>query len=139
MRNAVIPLNGKLGMYNMDNKFKNKKLLYFVIIFLIIGAAYIYIAQKFGNERNKRLFIQFDTTNIHGVINNVGIRYHGSYFKIIGNKNDFVFFPNTGKLNGFNIFDQLAQKGDSIIKPAYSDTLVLIKNNKKYLYTFGKF
>ena len=123
----------------MDNKFKNKKLLYFVIIFLIIGAAYIYIAQKLGGEREKRFFIQFNTTNIHGVINEVGTGYYGVVFKIKGMKEKFVFYPYNGKLNENNIFDQFAEKGDSVIKQKYSDTLILIKNNKKYLYTFQKF
>lgn len=121
-----------------DDKMKWKNWIYIGITIFLIFVINVYIAQKSGGERNKRFFIQFDTTNINGIINEVGIRYHGSYFKVIGIKNDFVFFPNTGKLNEFKIFDQFAKKGDTVIKYSYSDTLMLLKNGKQYLYTFEK-
>jgi len=36
------------------------------------------------------------------------------------------------------IFLEFAKKGDSVFKPAYSDTLILVKEGKQYFYTFQK-
>lgn len=122
------------------SKVKRRNWVYAMIfIILIIGITYSYIAQKFGGEREEGFFIQFDTTNIHGVIKDVGIGYHGAVFKIKGMNKEFVFYPYTGKINEYKIFDHIAKEGDTIIKPPYSDTLTLLKNGKEYLYTFDKF
>ncbi|MCG8387833.1 MAG: hypothetical protein MJA30_19935 [Cytophagales bacterium] len=60
----------------------------------------------------------------------------GSKFCIENQK--FYFHPYTSELNRNKIFEYLAESGDSIYKPAYSDTLILIKEGKEYRYTFAK-
>lgn len=112
---------------------------YFWIAFLIFVIVYIIVAQNFGSKRTIRRFEYFYTTNISGVLEYARAGSYGSVFKVQGIENEFVFYPNTGKLNRKKIFYHIAKKGDLIYKPAYSDTLKLIKNGKIYLYTFKKF
>lgn len=64
---------------------------------------------------------------------------HSDAFKIEGVKEEFIFYSYTSKLSDNKIFNYICEKGDSIIKLKYSDTLKLIRNNGKvYLYTFKK-
>ena len=58
-------------------------------------------------------------------------------FKLNTSSKEFVFDP---KVRGENDFDVLAKKEDSIIKPAFSDTVVLKKKNNAgiYQFTFSK-
>ncbi len=109
------------------------------VIFLVIAFFYFYFAEKIDNTLTKKAYIDFDTTNIYGVIKEVRIGYQGSVFKVDKLNKKFVFYPHTSELNQFKIFDQFAKNGDTVIKPKFCDTLKLIKNGKQYLYTFQKF
>jgi hypothetical protein len=51
----------------------------------------------------------------------------------------FKLGEDTSELNENEKFNIVAKKGDIVIKPAYSDTLRLIKTDKVFLYTFQKF
>ena len=90
------------------------------------------------NTRGRRLFQLFDTTEIAGIVEYVGIKHHGNSLKINSLNEEFVFYPFTGPLNDYNIFDHKAKKGDSVYKAKYSDFLKLISNGKLYVYTFKR-
>lgn len=106
-----------------------------VLLFLIIFFA---VREKYESNRFKNNFIDFDTTNIIGELEYVALASHGVVFRIKGNSKMFIFYPRTSELNKNRIFDHLAEKGDTIIKGKFSDTLKLIKNRNKYLYTFDQ-
>ena len=78
--------------------------------------------------------------DIVGVIQRVQITLKQSGITLKGSNQEFVFSPITDKkLNGGNIFIDFAEKGDSVIKKANSDTLILIKSGKRYYYMFRKY
>jgi hypothetical protein len=97
------------------------------------------LAQTIATKQGRQDFLRFDTTDIKGELTYLLIRHKGVEFKIKGDEDSFTFYPYTGELNEFNIFDHIAKKGNIIIKPIHADTLRLIKNGKVYRYTFQKF
>lgn len=122
------------------NNLRMKKSLHiWIAIFVIIAIIYIFAAQKIGGNRELQFFVRFDTTDIQGKIDYAKIGHYGSVFKIEGIEEEFIFYPFTSELNSGNIFYNIAEKGDVVVKQAHSDTLRLMKNDKVYLYTFQKF
>jgi len=117
----------------------SKKKIILIVIFGIIAVSYILTANYFGERRTKKDSLKFDNSEIDGVIKDVYIKHHGVGFKIVGGDEEFIFHPNTSKLNDNKIFDHLARSGDRVFKSQNSDTLLLIKNDKKYKYTFQRF
>lgn len=82
----------------------------------------------------------FYETTITGTLTNIGTLYHGTSVTVNNSAEKFLFYPYADKrLNDGKVFDNLAEKGDSIIKIAYSDSLILIKRGKKYFYKFEKY
>lgn len=115
------------------------KTVYFrIVIVFIVVLIYLFTAQFIGGNREEQFFMRFDTTNINGKLEYSKIGYHGSVFKIEGIEKEFVFFPYTNELNDNKIFYNIADKGDSIIKEAHSDVLMVKKNGKVYQYKFRK-
>lgn len=113
------------------------KLKYYIFILIFMGI-YIFVANLPYFDNSKKYIIEFDTTNINGIIEYADYGYHGETFKIKKIDKEFLFYPSAGKLSGNKTFVQLAEKGDSVYKPKFADTLVLIKNKRKYLFTFKK-
>lgn len=113
----------------------------FIGIIIFIGVLiYLFIAQKVGKDREGQFFTRFDNANINGKLEYAKIGYHGSVFKIEGIEKEFVFYPYTNnELNDNKLFNNVAEKGDFIIKERHSDTLKLMKKNRAYLYKFRKF
>lgn len=88
-------------------------------------------------KKGKKEFKEFYTTTITGMISCVpNGSTAGTYFCVDGNR--YNFHPYTADINENKIFSRFAAVGDSIYKPAYADTLVLVKNGKKYMYIFSK-
>lgn len=114
-------------------------LLFALLIFICLVPVAIW------NQRNERRrgfqhFKKFNKANIEGVLLYVKLAYKGIAFRITGDTEEYVFYPYTNKeLNNSSIFGYTATIGDSVIKPAYSDTLKLIKGNEVLKYTFAKF
>jgi hypothetical protein len=112
---------------------------YFIIIIIaIIACIYILIGGKYTKNKDNEHFTQFNSDNINGEIEYVDFAYHGIQVKIKGYKLPYVFYPRHD-LHENKRFDDIAAPGDVIIKPAYSDTLKLIKKDKVLLFTFRKF
>lgn len=95
--------------------------------------------QKQSRERGKSHFEAFYSAEIDSQIESVRIAYKGTGMKLVDGRT-FVFYPFTDKnLNKGNIFNHTAEKGDLVLKDANSDTLYLIKRNKRLAYTFQRF
>jgi len=117
---------------------KKVKVIASTIIVLIVLIVFFSVRKKYEDNRWKNEFIHFDTTYINGEIEYVALASHAVVFKIKGNTSKYIFSPNTNELNEKRIFYHLAEKGDTIIKGKFSDTLKLIINGDEYLYTFDQ-
>jgi hypothetical protein len=117
---------------------KKVKVIISTGIVLSILIILLYVGPKYESHRFKNNFIDFDTTDIIGEIEYVSLASHSVVFRIKGNSKMFIFYPRTSELNKNRIFDHLVEKGDTIIKGKFSDTLRLIKNGDEYLYTFDQ-
>lgn len=113
------------------------KMRYFVIGLAICIVLFAVWNQYRAKQRGIEQFRKFNEANIDGVIRKVESAYKGVLFEIEGSGETFVFFPRTDKkLNESQIFVYTAKEGDRIVKPAYSDTLRLIKGTKVLKYEF---
>lgn len=115
---------------------KKKIVISFALAILVV--LYIFFAIRHARVVGNRLFIQFNSSNLNDEIENVQIVDKGVGITLKNNNEEFVFFPITGPLNNYQIFNHIAEKGDTVFKPAYSDTLKLIKHDSILLYTFTK-
>ncbi|WP_339750586.1 hypothetical protein [Algoriphagus aquimarinus] len=112
------------------------KLMLLFFLFLIAIGVWMQIQAK---EKGKKHFEEFNLADINTQIQSVRIAYKGTEMKLI-DRRDFVFYPITDEyLNDGNIFSYTAAKGDYVQKSAFSDTLFLIKEDKKFAYLFVKF
>lgn len=116
-----------------------KRNILIIAIITIIAIGYLLIAQISGGRRENKHFHDFFSSTINGHIEYTKGGYYGSVFKIMEKGTEYVFYPYTGAINENNIFHYFAEEGDSVYKPALSDTLQLMKNGKVYKYTFQKF
>lgn len=114
-----------------------KKMIY-IIAFIIIAILYIFFSSIYMRKRGKEAYNYFNTSYINGKIEYIDIKYHGSNFKIVGVDKDFVFYPHETENTKGIAFQNFSKSGDVVLKQAYSDTLILIKNRVHYYYTFEK-
>src|SRR5690554_5587887 len=116
---------------------KNVKSVWVFGIFIFILIA-IWMQIK-TNERAKKDYEKFYSANIDSHIKSVKIANHGSMIMLIGGES-YIFYPYTDvNLNDRNKFNYTAKMGDRVIKPSYSDTLLLITSKGNLKYTFKKF
>lgn len=107
------------------------------LLLLIVGG--ILAGFLYQNNKYKKEFDIFYSSYISGKIIKIDKYSRGSNFVLENNPRKFSFYPYVDEhLNNNEIFQYLATPGDSIYKPAYSDTLLLIRGNRIYSYTFQK-
>lgn len=104
------------------------KYLIIVVLFVI---TYIISAELIFLKREKEL----NESHIRGIIEYLYSSRDGIKFRIENDPKGYRFYPKSCKQSEKYFYD-IAEIGDSVIKPSFSDTLILIKNKKKYLYTF---
>ena len=115
------------------------KKMFLIGFFLILGILFIVYLSIYQDQRANIHFETFCSAEIDSQIESVRIAYKGTGMKLSDGR-EFVFYPYTDQnLNEGNIFNYTAEKEDKVVKKAYSDTLYLIKNDKKLAYTFKKF
>jgi hypothetical protein len=118
------------------------KKYYWIIIMVMafIPSRMIYDYYMSSAIRNR--FIILDTLNISGTIVKSSYYNGGSTFKL-NIRNETIYFPDLLVLkkqipDGKWLYD-IAEKGDSIYKAAFSDTLFLYKQNgKNYFFVFDR-
>jgi len=111
-----------------------------ILFFSVFFISLIVFQQKHTKSRAIKHFDMFDNSNIDGILNEVKISHKGVGFKLEDNIQKYVFYPHVNKeLNKSIIFNLFAKNGDRVIKKPYSDTLILIKNNKHLNFTFDEF
>ncbi|PVV56430.1 hypothetical protein [Chryseobacterium sp. HMWF035] len=113
-----------------------KKILFFgIVIFMLF--LFNYFMENRMDKIHADRFNDFNRSDLNGIILDFSTNRRDTEIKL---DNDTVnFFPVTSSLNNNNIFGFTAKKGDSIIKNAFNDTLILKKSNGKiFKYTFLK-
>ena len=116
---------------------QNKTKIVFLTVALVLMIVLSYWMRQVKVQEHTVKLRKFDSTAIMGRIKYHSISAGYVYLKIHGYKDTkFQFRPITSELNENTIFFHIVEKGDSIYKPKFSDTLELIKNGKKYKYTF---
>ncbi|RLZ12379.1 hypothetical protein EAH69_02405 [Faecalibacter macacae] len=117
----------------MKNRFK---IIFFAL--LIICPLIIWIQIR-NRQAGKKEFELFYSTSIYSKLKSITAGTNGTRITLVNNRN-FVFSPYSDeKLNKGNIFDHIAKEGDIVIKKAYSDSLILINENDKFIFMFNKF
>jgi hypothetical protein len=116
---------------------KGKTIL--ITLAIIGGIVYLYVGMRYSSKLGLKNFRHFYSSDVTGIIEDVGIKNKCSFVVLKGSDEQYLFSPNTGELNDFEIFELFAKEGDSVYKPPYSDTLKLITSDREYLYTFDKF
>jgi len=116
---------------------QNKTKIVFLTVALVLMIVLSYWMRQVKVQEHTVKLRKFDSTAIMGRIKYHSISAGYVYLKIHGYKDTkFQFRPITSELNENTIFFHIVEKGDSIYKPKFSDTLELIKDGKKYKYTF---
>ena len=104
---------------------------------MILGCTVLlfFILNFFAKRDEIDKYNNFNSATIKGKLTSVTLG-KGASVIVVGNR-EFIFWPFNA--NNHIDFPYLAKKGDSVYKPAKSDTLKLFHNGKMYLYTFQKF
>jgi hypothetical protein len=90
-------------------------------------------------ERRKNIKIQFDNFNSGNLIGKISYLYTSSgavRVRLSDADESYLFVPLMIPLNDYAHFDSVAQIEDSVYKPAFADTLILIKVVTKKIYKF---
>ena len=125
-------------MYKFSNLQKKEVPLFIaVLVAIVLGVIYDHWAGIYATKQGDDDFKNFNSSEIKGVLVDVGTAHHMTGFKVNTSSKEFIFDP---KVRGENDFYVLAKKEDSIIKPAFSDTVLLKKKNNGGVYpiTFRK-
>lgn len=98
---------------------------------------YLYLGGRYTERVAQDNFRAFDAAQVRGVLAKVDTRNHGVGIVLREHPGWLVFYPLTDeRLNRGKHFHLWAEPGDSILKPAHSDTLRLKKGNRVYRYPF---
>ena len=90
-------------------------------------------------ERCKNIKILFNDFNSGNLIGKISYLYTSSgavRFRLSDADESYLFIPLMTPLNDYAHFDSVAQIEDSVYKPAFADTLILIKVVTKKIYKF---
>jgi len=110
---------------------KNFKFLaYYILPVLIVMSIF---SQIYVKKRGRINFEKFNNANIKDILSKDPVTWNKGGIKITIKQEEYVIFPGGYK----NLFEYTAEKGDSIIKPAKKDTIILKKpNGSVYKYSF---
>jgi hypothetical protein len=113
-------------------KISRKQLIIIISLVLFYGGFSIIQITFMRNSYYTRYY-NFYSTNVKGVIKRVEAENSGTFMDM-QNKIEYSFLAKDP-----DYFIKIAARGDSAIKPAFSDTLTIItKEGKKHFITFYK-
>jgi hypothetical protein len=89
----------------------------------------------------KKIKIQFEVFNSSNLSGRISYLYGsqgGVRFQLNGTAETYLFIPRMTPRNGYADFAMVAETEDSVYKPAFADTLILIKviTKKRFKFTF---
>jgi hypothetical protein len=108
------------------------------ITFFLVAMLVMTLLRHFvGTPSIQKQYVFFYKKDIqNGVLTYIYGSNGGTRFKIDGEEDVFTFFPD---FVNYNVsFENVAEIGDTVVKPSKSDTLILIHHRKQYRFTFEK-
>ena len=117
---------------------KNWARLWVIVVLLtIVLPFWLYSVHK-AERIWKIQFDVFNSSNLCGRISYLDGTHGGVKFQLNGAAETYLFIPRMTAMNGYVYFGRFAETEDSVYKPAFADTLILIKviTKKKYKFTF---
>lgn len=114
------------------------KFLYFLIAVLVVVMVVILATHDISKVENPH-FTKFYNTALDGRLASV-YASRETYIRVGASREEYAFYPRSNdSLDDGNYFPRFAEVGDSVRKPARSDTLYLLKNGRTYKYLFSLF
>lgn len=114
--------------------------LKYILLVILLASVTFYIMGSRKTTYAKRLAQEYTTLNkahIKGVVEKTGVALGIYFFKVTNNSHKFIINPDVNE-NG-QYFITFVDEGDSIIKPAYSQQLIVKKKNSIVYYNFEKY
>ncbi len=107
------------------------KYIFTILVILILLLLFYGIP---GTDKNiKEAFLKFDSAELNGKLESIEIKYHRDCIKLTDSDEEYIF-SSYPLHEGNKSFAVLAKKGDTITKRPKSDTLLLTKEGKGYLF-----
>jgi hypothetical protein len=108
-----------------------------ILIGTTVLLTFAVIGQIYTKTKGRIEFEKFNDSEISGVIETkVDASVSGTHFQV--KRQRYKFHPFTADINSNSIFSYTAEVGDSVFKKKGGDTLILIKAERTYKYTFSK-
>jgi len=115
-------------------KTKSKKLIPFIVIIGLFSIwIFMILIEGNVNKRRSEKYIKIEhITSLNGTVSEVKIIKGYSYLKIRDTL--LVVYPSLNYNYKKEYFSDIVKKGDEIVKSAGSDTIILIQDDKKYIF-----
>lgn len=111
-----------------------------MLIAIVLASVLFYALARWKQSQRgagHQLFFQFDSANIRGKIDTAWLREGVQSFRVEREGKDYHFIPGINR-DG-EMFQAIAEKGDSLIKPSFSSFILVVKKGTVHRFTFKKF
>lgn len=106
----------------------------FIILFIIL----IYYSETIDSYIYRKYIPLEEKDSISDNVLNISNNHGLVYIKLVHNKN-IIIQKTVNEKNEISSIINFISKGDSIYKASYSDTLTIIKNNKRLIFIIKKY
>ena len=114
--------------------YLKKKEVVYIVLLLAGYALWLYVDHLF-NASYKKDFHLFYSSTLKGKLVRLELA-KSDIFKLDNAEREYKFNSNMSWFNNYRTFCQVADKGDSVYKDAWSDTIYLKKNNTGQIIKF---
>lgn len=116
----------------------NKATIRFFAVGMLVMVPFAIWQQHRSIRLGKEHFAAFNAAELNDTIARVRAAHRGCGLMVRHDPVEYVFYPSTDVANKRRRFRLTAKPGDVVRKGAYSDTLMLIKKERIYQFTFWK-
>lgn len=116
----------KLSQNEKQRNYTLKNILGLIVIMAITLPVWLYLSSV-AAKKSKMQFDIFNSSNLSGKISYLLASNGGVRFRLNDAEATYLFIPLMTPLNNYTDFERISETGDSVYKPAFADTLVLIK------------
>lgn len=117
-----------------------KKLFQILKIPILIGVIFFAIFRSYQTgKKGKKQYQTFNSANLHGELTYKFRSTGAIYMRVAGSDKEYMFMPLNNTIDGRDFYSAAKILRDTILKPAYHDTLYLIKyEGSRYPFVFKK-